>query len=123
MTRELLTHPLETLAAVAQRRPKYGNRKTVVDGITYDSAKESRRVGELRLLERAGAISDLTVQPKFPLRVNGKLVCTYVADASYREDGGLVVEDVKSAATRKNRAYRIKNKLFEALHGFPIREV
>jgi hypothetical protein len=102
---------------------KYGNRKTIVDGLTFASAKEARRFGELKLLQRAGQIANLKLQPKFPLAVNGKVVCTYIADFQYDEFDGLVVEDVKSEATRKNRAYRIKNKLFAALFGFPIREV
>lgn len=38
---------------------KYHNRKTVIDGITFDSAKEARRYMELKLLERAGEISNL----------------------------------------------------------------
>lgn len=109
---------------------KYGNRKTVVDGVEFASAKEARRYGELKLLERAGKIADLALHPKFPLKVNGKLVCTYIADFAYydRHPSGAVhaqinVEDVKSEATRKNRAYRIKNKLFAALMGFSIQEV
>lgn len=110
-------------------RPKYGNRKTVVDGITFASAKEAKRYGELKLLERAGEIADLKLQPRFPLVVNGATVCTYVGDFSYHDtfQGAVmaqqVVEDVKSEATRKIATYRLKAKLFAALHGFPIREV
>jgi len=105
-------------------RSKYGAVKTVVGSETFDSRKEARRIGELRLLERAGEITALRLQPKFPLEVNGKLVCTYIGDAAYHDkDGSLVIEDVKSEATRKNRAYRIKVKLLAALHGIVVREV
>lgn len=48
-------------------RSKYGNRKTVVNGIEFDSRKEAVRYQELRLLERAGKISGLRLQEKFVL--------------------------------------------------------
>lgn len=106
---------------------KYGNRKTVVDGITFASAKEARRYGELKLMERAGLVRLLTLQPRYPLKVNDKLVCTYVADFSYStangEGGGIgkmIVEDAKGFKTPE---YKLKAKLFEALFGFPIVEV
>jgi hypothetical protein len=100
---------------------KYGNRRTEVDGITFASAKEAKRYGELKLLERAGQITSLTLQPRFPLKVAGKLVTTYVADFSYLErDGRVVVEDAKGF---KTDVYKIKAKLFDALIGFPVREV
>ena len=52
------------------KAPKYRNIKTVVDGITFDSAKEARRYGELKLLEKSGRISGLEVQPAFRIVVN-----------------------------------------------------
>lgn len=104
---------------------KFLNEKTPVDGIEFSSKKEARRYGELRLLERAGKITDLKLQPAFPLDVNGYPVCRYVADFAYvvTATGERVVEDVKSAFTRKLPAYRIKAKLFRALMGFEISEV
>ena len=102
--------------------PKYRNRKTVVDGITFDSAKEARRWIELTLLDKAGAISNLRRQVRFPLSVNGQLICTYIADFCYTENGHEIVEDVKSAHTRKLPVFRIKYKLMRAIHGVAIRE-
>lgn len=102
---------------------KYRNVKTAVDGITFDSRKEAGRYTELMLLAAHGAISDLQIQPAFPLRVNGKLVCTYYADFSYYEGNKLVIEDIKSPITRKNPVYRIKRKLVAAVYGVEIREV
>ena len=112
-----------------KRASKFGNVKTVVDGIEFSSKKEARRYGELQLLQRAGAISGLRVQPRYPLRVGEDLVCTYVADFAYHDlsvvEGDLfeTVEDVKSEITRKHPVYRIKNKLFKAVMGFEITEV
>lgn len=98
-------------------RNKYGNKKTVIDGITFDSAKEARRYSELKLMQRAGAISDLKIQPRFELipsfKKNGKAFrkTEYVADFSYMENGIEIVEDVKSEITRKDPTYRLKRKL------------
>ena len=52
---------------------KYGNKKVVSDdGYNFDSKAEASRWGELRLMERAGEISDL--QPPGALRaVPGKV--------------------------------------------------
>lgn len=102
---------------------KFNNIPTEVDGIAFASKKEARRYGELRLLEKAGAIRLLKVHPAFPLDVNGHPICRYVGDFQYVENGVEVVEDVKSPITRKHPVYRLKNKLFAAIHGFQIREV
>ena len=102
--------------------PKYRNKKTVVDGISFDSAKEARRYAELVLLERTGVIQNLRRQVRFPLSVNGQLICTYVADATYTENGHEICEDTKSPVTRKLPVYRLKAKLMRAIHGVAIRE-
>lgn len=107
----------------AGRRSKYRAKPTVVDGIRFASKKEAKRYEILVLLARAGEIADLELQPRYPLRVNGFLVTTYVADFRYRErrDGQWVkvVEDVKGFRTRE---YNIKRKLMRAIHDIRIRE-
>lgn len=106
------------------RRNKFNAVKTEVNGIKFDSKAEAKRYFDLTILQRAGEISQLELQPKYDLVVNGFTVCAYVADFKYREaDGGLVVEDVKSPITAKNRAYRIKLKLMKAIYGIDIKEV
>lgn len=104
------------------RPPKFRNRKTVVDGITFDSAKEARRWSELNLLLRAGQISELERQEVYRLTVSDQLICKYVADFSYLENGVHIVEDVKSDHTRKLPVYRLKKKLLRACYGVEIRE-
>ena len=42
---------------------KYHNKKTIVQGITFDSKLEAKRFQELKLLERAREIEDLQLQP------------------------------------------------------------
>ena len=104
-------------------RLKYRNVRTHVDGMAFDSSKEARRYSELRLLERAGEISDLECQPVFLIEINGARVCKVVPDFSYQENGKRVVEDVKSPITRKNPVYRLKKKLLESVHGIEVVEI
>ena len=101
---------------------KYHAARETADGYTFDSKAEAKHYRELRLRERAGEIRDLVVHPRFPLKVNGHLVCVMVPDFQYRENGVLVVEDVKSKATI-TAVYRVKAKLLHACHGITVREV
>jgi hypothetical protein len=119
---------------------KYHSKKVVVDGISFDSRKEANRYRELKLLERAGEIMDLKRQVKFVLlpaqygvvgyKKNGKPIrkciereCSYFADFTYCDKNGvLVVEDVKSPATR-TRDYILKRKMLLYFHMIRIKEV
>lgn len=99
---------------------KYRAIRTEVDGIMFASKKEALRYKELKFLLQEQRISDLVLQPKFPIQVNGKKICTYIADFMYNEDGKQVVEDVKGV---KTSVYRIKKKLTEAIYNITIKEV
>jgi hypothetical protein len=100
---------------------KYAAKPTILDGIRFASKREAGRYGELKNLERAGIISGLTLQPKFPLIVHGTKVCTYIGDFAYIEDQKCVVEDVKGF---KTDAYILKRKLLLALQpGLDHREI
>lgn len=103
------------------RRGKYGAKPTMVDNIRFASKMESRRYQELRLLEQAGEIANLKLQTRYPLRVNGVLICTYVPDFEYDDlrNGVHVVEDVKGKATQ---VYKLKAKLMRACHGITVLE-
>lgn len=94
----------------------------------YDSRKEHRRANELRLLQRAGIISNLREQVAFELipaqrDADGKLLeraCKYIADFVYTDNNGnTVVEDTKGMRTD---VYRIKRKLMLLVHGIRITE-
>lgn len=128
---------------------KYNNRETVVDGITFDSAKEARRYCELKMMERSGRISDLQRQVAYILihtqraegtetykrgpnkgqRKPGEVLekeCRYVADFVYTMDGKTVVEDVKGYRDQASAAYAkfvIKRKLMLERYGIQIQEV
>ena len=96
---------------------KYGNKKVIVDGHKFDSKKEARRYGELKLLERAGKIKDLELQPKFELiptiRTETETLrkVSYIADFKYLDcnTGKVIVEDVKGF---KTDVYLLKKRLF-----------
>lgn len=68
---------------------KYRNKKTQVDMYVFDSIAESKRYKELALLQRAGEIQNLELQPRFLLqesfKKNGKTYgkIEYIADFLY----------------------------------------
>lgn len=104
-----------TLLIPLDRFSKYGNKKTVIDGITFDSKKESERYLMLKDMLKNKEIEDLQLQPKFLLqdsfKYKGKTEkkIYYIADFSYKKEGKLVVEDVKG---KKTDVYKLKRKLF-----------
>ena len=118
---------------------KYNNKKVEFEGITFDSIKEGRRYLELKLLERAGEISNLERQVKFVLIPaqrepdtigarggikKGKLLereAAYIADFVYTDrEGRQVVEDTKGVKTPE---YILKRKLMLEKYGIKIREL
>lgn len=103
---------------------KYGAHRCVHDDHTHDSQAERARCFVLQHKARLGEIRDLRLHTRWPLDVNGQRVGFYSDDASYYlADGTFVVEDVKSAATRRETAYRLRRKLFRAVYGFDITEI
>lgn len=105
-----------------KKKSKYGNQKVVFDGRTFDSKKEMRRYIELRARLIKGEVQELECQVPYVLSIDETKVCTYIADFTYLENGQLVVEDVKSKATRKIATYRLKSKLMKAIHNIEIKE-
>lgn len=108
---------------------KYHAKKTTVDGIEFDSRLEANRYCELKLLERAGQIQQLTLQPKFTLqegfRKNGEYFrpIVYIADFMYFDNAKRkwIVEDAKGM---KTEVYKIKRKLFEYKFGnYTVKEI
>jgi hypothetical protein len=100
---------------------KYKNIPTAVDGIIFHSKKEAGRYGELKLLERAGYITNLQLQKPFDLIVNGVYLGKYISDFAYLDQQGReVIEDVKGV---KTAVYRLKAKLMVAVHGVRVTEI
>lgn len=140
----------------SKRKPKnynkLNNQSIVIDGIEFDSKKEGNRYCELKLLQRAGKISDLEWQKKYELipaqyetvetgeyykvgakkgQPKTKQVCVeqsvvYIADFVYKENGQTVVEDVKGFRDTSSAPYAkfiLKRKMMLWIHGIKIKEV
>ena len=125
-----------------EKASKYHNRpdgrQTETGGkLRFDSRKEARRFDELSVMLRAGKIRNLKLQPQFTLQeayttAEGVRVraIRYQADFSYErhiphmamDEWRLVVEDVKSRAT-KTSVYAMKKNLLRERFGIDIVEI
>jgi hypothetical protein len=93
---------------------KYRAIKCIVDGIKFDSKKEATRYTHLKIMEKAGMITDLKLQPTFELSS-----CKYKADFAYYQNEKFIVEDVKGV---KTPIYRLKKKMMLNELGIEIKE-
>lgn len=120
------TCPEEKTCKGILKQSKYKNKKTIVNGIEFDSKKEAKRYQELLLLQRQGIITDLKRQvpyilvPAFNLNKKRYRAMSYVADFVYKENGKEIVEDTKGYRTE---VYKIKKKLMAYIYQIEIREV
>jgi hypothetical protein len=88
----------------------------------FPSTAEFTRCRALQLQQRAGVISNLELQPKYPVVINGKKVFEYRGDFKYHKEGSTIVEDVKASLNPKyhDEVFKLKKKLVEALYGIKI---
>ncbi|MDF1509715.1 DUF1064 domain-containing protein [Robertmurraya sp. DFI.2.37] len=100
-----------------KKRNKYGNQKTVVDGIKFHSQAEAIYYNQLKWLKQNKQIKDFKLQPKYILqegfKKNGKTFrpITYKADFEVINlDGTTQIIDIKGALTKE---FQLKRKLFE----------
>ena len=94
---------------------KYNNKKTIVDGIKFDSEMESHYYIYLKQLKEIGEVVDFILQPTYLLQegfnLNGKRIrpITYKADFKVvYKDGHEEVIDVKGKITEE---FKIKRKM------------
>ena len=99
---------------------KYRAQPVVTDEGRFASKKEYADWCQLKLREKAGLITHLQRQVKFPLSVNAQLVTTFIADAVFFENGKRVVVDSKGVQTP---VYRLKKKLMRALLNIEVQEI
>ena len=117
------------------RPHKYRATPTKVDGITFDSRRESVVYAELKLRERAGEISNLELQPRFPIVIDGEPVrampnklghrgrpLVYRADFAFFEGGKRRVVDVKSPAT-STEADKLRRAIVQHIYHVEIEVV
>lgn len=102
------------------RRSKYGNRKTMVDGKTFDSKHEAEVYEQLKVQVLAGECRAVACQVPFALPGRIKYVADFVL---LHNDGRYSVLDAKSEATRKDKVYRMKKRLMRECLGLEIQEV
>lgn len=104
---------------------KYRNKPVIVDGLKFDSGKEAKRWQELKLLERAGQITQLNRQIAFALAPSVKIVgekrarpaLRFKADFVYYRGDEYVCEDSKGFA---DTAFRIRQHLMKSVHGIDV---
>lgn len=103
-----------------KKQAKYRNIKVERDGIKFDSIKESQRYAKLKLLQQAREITNIELQPRFDIIVNGVKCGFYKADFRITwKSGNVTIEDVKGM---KTTVYQLKKKLIEAIYGITIIE-
>ena len=104
-------------------RNKYHAKKTVVNGITFDSKKEAQRYIELHLMERSGEITNLARQVPYIVIEKSKYgrAIRYIADFVYFDPKNkvTVVEDTKGF---KTDVYKLKKRLLAEKYGIEIKE-
>ena len=95
---------------------KYNNKKTTIDGITFDSKNESLYYEALKDLKNKGLIKGYELQPKFLLQEgfakNGKKYRPIMYIADFRvinNDDSSYLVDIKGMLTTE---FKIKMKLF-----------
>lgn len=105
---------------MVKKENKYHAKKTTVNGITFDSKKESQDWNNLCLLEACGVISNLRRQVAFELQpayVNnaGKKIraIEYVADFVFNKNGKTYVQDTKGGRATQTDVFKLKRKIFE----------
>ena len=105
-----------------KKSSKFGAKKTVVDGITFDSKWESERYGQLKAMERGGIVTDLELQVKYDIVINDIKICKYIADFVYKEESpdGKIKEIVEDAKGFETPEFKLKKKLMKAVHGIDI---
>ena len=109
------------------RRHKYGAKPQVVDNVKFASKRESLYYLQLKALQKTGRITDLELQPRFPMppegmwatvkgqkelvKVKPGTICTWIADFKYKtREGKTVIVDVKGM---RLPMYKLKRRLFD----------
>ena len=89
----------------------------------FASQREHARWCELKLLVRAGEISDLRRQIPKPVWINEVEICRPVIDYCYMRDGVEVWEDVKGyidTGSPVTRLWKMQHRLLLAVHNIEV---
>lgn len=108
----------ERMKAEAPKKNKYGAIPTELDGHKFPSKLEANRYAFLKQAEAAGLISNLELQPKYPMTINGQKCGNAIMDFRYTtRKGREVVEDAKG---KDNQLSKLKRKITAALYGIEV---
>jgi len=121
------------LSDIPKKKSKYSSVKTVVDGITFMSKKESEFYKKLKLLKDKGEIIELELQPRYPYEIHYQqprenypisIGDSFVKKGAYVSDfrvtyadGRVEVFDVKGFSTKK---FLLDKKIVEKLYGVKV---
>jgi hypothetical protein len=104
---------------------KYRAKPQTLDGIRFDSTKESLRYLELKTMQKANLIRALKIHPRYPIEVQGRHIAFYEADFFYFdcEKQRWIIEDCKGMKSgAAYQMFKLKKKLIETLYTFEILE-
>ena len=118
------------------KKSKFHNEPVTVDGVRYDSKNEMRRFNFLKLMEKAGEISNLRYHVKYTLFPKGTVEIRRLPDGTEMElkrydrehwyeadfvyvtkDGKEIVEDFKGFETD---TFKEKRDILKKLYGIEI---
>lgn len=104
------------VAGTGERRAKYGNQVTHVDGIRFDSKREARYYEQLKLRKAAGEVSYWLRQVPIHLPGGTRYVIDFLV---FFVDGR--APDYVDVKGRETKEFRIKKR--EVEHQYPLRIV
>jgi len=91
-------------------RHKFAAVATITDGIRFDSKKEARYYGQLKLRQAAGEVIQFLRQVPFHLPGGVRYVVDFM---EFRADGSVVFVDVKGLETE---SFKAKRRMVETLY-------
>lgn len=112
--------PPEGRKREAPKRSKYGSEKAEAGGRVFDSRHEAECFGRLELEKKAGEHRAVLCQVAFELPGGIKYIADFV---TLEPDGTYRVWDAKSAATARDKVYRLKKRLMRECMGLEIAEI
>jgi len=101
------THILDHIPEVGKKVNKFNAKVTYIDGIKFHSQAEADRYCELKVLQMAGVVKAIEIQPGFDIGAGMRYTADFKVTYS---DGHEEIEEVKGFETKD---YRMRIKLFK----------
>jgi len=107
---------------IAPKQSKYKSKPVWLDGRRFASKHERDVYARLKLRAEIGDISDLKLQFRYPLKVEGVVIGHYVADFVFWDHTKKCLR-VLDAKGFKTELYKWKKRHMKAAYGLDIEEV